>query len=91
MNGTGYPRGLKDDELEFESKILGVSDVVEAMSSHRPYRAALDIATTKAEIANGSGSLYFPECVDACLELIEDNKDDTRRLFEFLAKPDRNN
>jgi len=43
LDGTGYPGGLKSDELESESKILGVSDVVEAMSSHRPYRAALGI------------------------------------------------
>lgn len=90
LDGTGYPRGLKSDELESESKILGVSDVVEAMSSHRPYRAALDIATTKAEIASGSGSLYSPECVSACLQLIEENKDDTQRLFESLAKDGRN-
>jgi len=91
LDGTGYPRGLRDDESEFESRILGVSDVVEAMSSHRPYRPASDIATTKAEIAEGSGSLYSPECVDACLQLIEENKDDTRRLFEFLANVGRNN
>ena len=91
LDGTGYPRGLRDDESEFESRILGVSDVVEAMSSHRPYRPASDIATTKAEIADGRGRLYSPECVDACLQLIEENKDDTQRLFESLAKVGRNN
>ena len=54
LDGSGYPGGIKDDDLELETKILSVSDVVEAMSSHRPYRAAINISTTKAEIADGS-------------------------------------
>lgn len=91
LDGTGYPRGLTNDELELESKILSVSDVIEAMSSHRPYRAAFDIATTKAEIIDKRGSSYCPECVDACLQLMEENKDDARRLFDSLAKVGRNN
>jgi putative two-component system response regulator len=85
LDGTGYPRGLTDDELELESKILSVSDVIEAMSSHRPYRAAFDMETTKAEIIDKSGIAYCPECVDACLQLIEENKDDAQRLFDSLA------
>ena len=91
LDGTGYPRGLTNDELELESKILSVSDVIEAMSSHRPYRAAFDMATTKAEIIDKRGSSYCPECVDACLQLMEENKDDARRLFDSLAKVGRNN
>jgi HD-GYP domain-containing protein (c-di-GMP phosphodiesterase class II) len=90
LDGTGYPRGLTNDELELESKILSVSDVIEAMSSHRPYRAAFDMATTKAEIIDKRGSSYCPECVDACLQLMEENKDDARRLFDSLAKVGRN-
>jgi response regulator RpfG family c-di-GMP phosphodiesterase len=86
LDGTGYPRGLKSEELELESKILSVSDVVEAMSSHRPYRAALDIQAAKAEISSGSGRIYSAECVDACLQLIEENENDDRRLFEVLAQ-----
>jgi HD-GYP domain-containing protein (c-di-GMP phosphodiesterase class II) len=86
LDGTGYPKGLTNDELELESKILSISDVIEAMSSHRPYRAAFDMETTKAEIIDKSGISYCPECVDACLQLIEENKDDARRLFDFLAK-----
>jgi HD-GYP domain-containing protein (c-di-GMP phosphodiesterase class II) len=86
LDGTGYPRGLKSEELELESKILSVSDVVEAMSSHRPYRAALDINSAKAEISSGSGRIYSADCVDACLQLIEDNENDDRRLFEALAQ-----
>lgn len=90
LDGTGYPRGLTNDELELESKILSVSDVIEAMSSHRPYRAAFDMATTKAEIIDKRGSSYCPECVDACLQLMEENKDDARRLFDSLSKVGRN-
>jgi putative two-component system response regulator len=85
LDGTGYPKGLTDDELELESKILSVSDVVEAMSSHRPYRAAFDMTTTKAELMDKSGMSYCPECVDACLQLIAETDDDARRLFDSLA------
>lgn len=81
LDGSGYPGGLRDDDLELETKILSLSDVVEAMSSHRPYRAAIDISITKAEIADGSKILYSPECVDACLQLIEENDNDIIRLF----------
>jgi putative two-component system response regulator len=91
LDGTGYPSGLKSDELELESKILSVSDVIEAMSSHRPYRAAFDMTTTKAEIIDKSGIYYCPECVEVCLRLIEENKNDARRLFNSLAKVGRNN
>ena len=91
LDGTGYPKGLTSDEIELESKILSVSDVIEAMSSHRPYRAAFDMITTKAEIIDKSGSYYSPECVEVCLRLIEENKNDARRLFNFLAESGRNN
>ncbi len=90
LDGSGYPGGIKDDDLELETKILSVSDVVEAMSSHRPYRAATDIYTTKAEIANGSKTLYSPECVDACLQLIEENDNDIIRFFDLSTKAGRN-
>ncbi len=91
LDGSGYPNGIKDGDLELETKILSVSDVVEAMSSHRPYRAAIDISTTKAEIADGSKILYAPECVDACLQVIEENDNDIIRLFDLSAKVGRNN
>jgi response regulator RpfG family c-di-GMP phosphodiesterase len=91
LDGSGYPVGLTNNDLEMESKILSVSDVVEAMSSHRPYRAALDMTITKAEIANGSGRLYSPESVDACLQIIEENGNDNQKLFESLIRSNRNN
>jgi response regulator RpfG family c-di-GMP phosphodiesterase len=86
LNGTGYPSGLKDEELELESKILSVADVIEAMSFHRPYRAAFDMATTKAELIDKRGISYCPDCVDACIQLIEENNNDARRLFNSLAE-----
>jgi response regulator RpfG family c-di-GMP phosphodiesterase len=91
LDGSGYPGGLKDDDLELETKILSLSDVVEAMSSHRPYRAALNISTTKAEIIKGNKRLYSPECVDACLQIIEENDNDIIRLFDLTAKTGWNN
>jgi PAS domain S-box-containing protein/putative nucleotidyltransferase with HDIG domain len=76
LDGTGYPRGLADEEILLEAKILTVADVVEAMSSHRPYRPSLGLDTALEEIRNGRGTLYHAESVDACLRLIEEKKVD---------------
>lgn len=76
LDGTGYPRGLTDEEILLEAKILTVADVVEAMSSHRPYRPSLGLETALEEIRNGRGTLYHADSVDACLRLIEENKVD---------------
>jgi HD-GYP domain-containing protein (c-di-GMP phosphodiesterase class II) len=69
MDGSGYPRGLKGDELLLEARILAVTDVVEAMSSHRPYRAGLGINAALEEIEKNRGTLYDDAVVDACLRL----------------------
>ena len=69
LDGSGYPKGLKNDEILFEAKILSVADVVEAMSSHRPYRPALGIDKALAEIESGKSSVYDPLVVQACLDL----------------------
>ncbi|MFC1495507.1 HD domain-containing phosphohydrolase [Thermodesulfobacteriota bacterium] len=69
IDGTGYPRGLKGGEILLEAKIIAVSDVVEAMASHRPYRPALGIAAGLDEILKNKGKLYAPDVVDACLEV----------------------
>ena len=69
MNGSGYPNGLTGDKLLPESRILAVADVVEAMATHRPYRAALGLSAALEEIAKNRGVLYDPEAVDACLSL----------------------
>jgi len=69
---TRWPGGLKGDEILLEAKIICVADVVEAMSSHRPYRPALGIEKALEEISQNRGILYDPEVVDACLKLFKE-------------------
>ncbi len=69
LNGSGYPRGLKGEQIVIEARILAVADVVEAMSSHRPYREAHSIEDTMAEIEKNKGILYDEKVVEVCLEL----------------------
>lgn len=83
-DGTGYPKGLTDTELEPESKILSVADVFEAMSSHRPYRPSLHIEEAKKEITKNRSTCYAPEVVDACMNLIKKNNNNSEALFESL-------
>jgi PAS domain S-box-containing protein len=72
LNGSGYPNKLKSDEIMLEAKIIGIADVVEAMSSFRPYRPALGIDKALEEITQNRGTLYAPEVVDACLKLFKE-------------------
>jgi len=72
IDGSGYPQGLKGDEILLEARIIGVADVVEAMASHRPYRPALGIDKALEEISQNRGILYDPEVVDACLKLFKE-------------------
>ncbi|MBI5590728.1 MAG: HD domain-containing protein [Deltaproteobacteria bacterium] len=69
INGTGYPEGLRGPDILLEARIIAVADVVEAISSHRPYRPALGIDTALHEITKNKGALYDSEVVDACLRL----------------------
>jgi PAS domain S-box-containing protein len=69
LDGSGYPGGLKGEEILPEARVLAVADVVEAMASHRPYRPALGIETALQEITNHKGKLYDPEVVDICVKL----------------------
>jgi HD-GYP domain-containing protein (c-di-GMP phosphodiesterase class II) len=69
IDGTGYPRGLEGHEMLLESRIIAVADVVEAISSHRPYRAALGLESALHEIVGKRGVLYDTDVVDACLAL----------------------
>jgi len=72
INGSGYPNHLKGDEILLEARIICVADVVEAMSSHRPYRPALGIDVALEEISKNKGILYEPEVVDVCLKLFKE-------------------
>ena len=72
MDGSGYPRGLKGEEILLEARIMAVADVVEAMSSHRPYRPALGLGKAIAELERGCGTAYDPAVVKACLYLFRE-------------------
>lgn len=69
LNGSGYPQGLKGEEILLEARILGVADVMEAMCSHRPYRASLGLAATLDELTRNQGILYDTAVVETCLKL----------------------
>jgi HD-GYP domain-containing protein (c-di-GMP phosphodiesterase class II) len=71
LDGSGYPAGLTDNRIIVEARIVAVSDVVEAMSSHRPYRPALGIDMALDEIQKGRGTAYDPDAVDACISLFK--------------------
>ncbi len=81
IDGGGYPQGLSGEEILPEARIIAVADVVEAMSSHRPYRAALGLNVALDEITKNRGKLYDADIVDACLQLFND--------FEFSFDDDR--
>jgi len=69
LDGSGYPAGLKDGEILPEARILSVADVVEAMSSHRPYRPSFGIDKALEEVSLNSGILYDSQAVFACQQL----------------------
>lgn len=72
LDGSGYPRGIKGDEILLETRILTVADVVEAMASHRPYRPSLGIDAALDEIAANAGKYYDPEVARICIALFRE-------------------
>ncbi len=72
VDGSGYPQGLKGDEILVEARIIAVADVVEAIASHRPYRPALGIDAALEEIEKNRGALYDDNVTDACLRLFRE-------------------
>jgi len=74
MDGSGYPFGLKHDEIMIEARILGLADMIEAMISVRPYRQAMPIKQVLEEISKMSGVTFDSKVVDACLELFKTQK-----------------
>jgi PAS domain S-box-containing protein/putative nucleotidyltransferase with HDIG domain len=72
MDGSGYPNGLKGEKLLMEARILGVADVVEAMSSHRPHRPALGLDVALEEISKKKGTLFDESVVEACLRVFRE-------------------
>jgi len=73
MDGSGYPQGLAGDSISIEARIIGVADVVETMSSHRPYRPSMGIDKALDEITCNSGILYDSQVVAACLKIFNEN------------------
>ena len=77
MDGSGYPHGLSNGRIMLEARILAVADVIEAMTSHRPHRPALDIHEALEELSKNKGILYDADVVDACVKLF------TEKGFKF--------
>ena len=74
LDGSGYPQGLKDGQILLEARIMTVADVVETMSSHRPYRPSLGMELALKEIERGRGSVYDMAVADACLKLFREGR-----------------
>jgi putative two-component system response regulator len=74
FNGTGYPKGMKGDEILQQARIIHVADTVEAMSSHRPYRPALGMEAALVEIEANRSKLYCPDAVDACVKVVREGQ-----------------
>ena len=72
INGTGYPRNLKGNDILLEARIMAVADVVEAIASHRPYRASLGLDFAIDEIEKNKGVLYDTKVVEACVRLFKE-------------------
>ena len=72
IDGTGYPHGLKGDDILLEAKILAIADVLEAMSSHRPYRPALGVDIALQELMDGAGTKYDKTACEAAMKLYYD-------------------
>ena len=84
LDGSGYPAGLKGDSISEEARIIGVADTVEAMSSYRPYRAAMGQEMALAYIEQERGKLFDPKIVDICLKLFRE------KGFKFSESPIEN-
>lgn len=74
LDGSGYPQGLRGDEILMEARILAVADTVEAMASHRPYRAAVGIDAALEVIEASRGTSYDADVVDVCLSLFREDR-----------------
>jgi putative nucleotidyltransferase with HDIG domain len=72
LDGTGYPNGMSSKDILLEAKIVCVADVVEAMASHRPYRASLGIEFALTELERERGTKYDTDVVDCCLKLFRE-------------------
>ena len=74
MDGSGYPQGLRGEDILLEARILAVADVVESIATYRPYRPALGLKKALKEISEQKNVLYDAQVVDACLKLYSENR-----------------
>lgn len=81
LDGSGYPRGLKGDQICLEARILAVADTIESMATHRPYRAARGLDSAMEEVRAEAGSKLDTKVVDAAFELM-DEKDSLQQLIQ---------
>jgi putative nucleotidyltransferase with HDIG domain len=79
LDGSGYPFGLRGDQISVPARVVAVADVVEAMMHHRPYRPALGLSAALKVITRGSGTLFDPTVVAACVAQFEAG-------FDFTAQ-----
>lgn len=83
LDASGYPAGLRGNEIILPARIIAIADVVEAMTQHRPYRPALGLDVALAEVRRGAGTIYDADVVNACVAVFEAD-------FTFGAVPDAN-
>ncbi len=76
-DGTGYPAGLKGEEIPLEGRVLAVADTFDAMTSNRPYRKGLDPEIALAELEKGKGTQFDPDCVDVLVKCYREGKIDS--------------
>jgi len=86
LDGSGYPDGLRGDDILLGSRIIAVADVVQAMATHRPYRAAMGIDAALEEIVRNRGRLFDPAVVDACIRLHHDRQLDLAPAWPSLHR-----
>jgi PAS domain S-box-containing protein/putative nucleotidyltransferase with HDIG domain len=89
LDGSGYPKGLKEKEILQQARILAVADVMEAMASDRPYRSAHSLEETLQEITANAGDAYDPEVVDALMALLRESDFDLASLTEDPPPPEK--
>jgi HD-GYP domain-containing protein (c-di-GMP phosphodiesterase class II) len=74
LDGSGYPNGLVGDEIILEARIIAVADVLEAITSHRPYRPARGLDKAIEVLSEGRGKVFDAQVIDACMSLIKSNQ-----------------
>jgi putative two-component system response regulator len=86
LDGSGYPNGLRGGEICLYARIISVADIVEAISSHRPYRPAIGIESAIQIITNGKDILFDKDVVEACIEVVHENDNKIEKIVLSLSE-----